>query len=213
MNGGNGTQPDGITQPGAFWDAKYEGTRFFYGERPNAFLVDQSYRLNPASRVLSLGDGEGRNGVWLAEQGHRVLSVDVSPRALQKCAHLAMQRGVFLRTECADLRHWAWPADPFDAVAAIYLHLLPEVRRAVFQAAYAALAPGGLFILEAFSKDQLGRGSGGPKNIDLLYRAEEIAGDFPDGEILLAEEVETELAEGPGHDGLAAVARVVVGKR
>lgn len=206
------TKPDGVTEPGDFWDAKYRGTDYFYGVRPNAFLVEESYRLNPGSRVLCLGDGEGRNGVWLAEQGHKVTSVDASPRALQKCAHLAMQRGVFLRTECTDLRGWSWRGEPFDAVVAIYFHLLPQDRTPVFRAAFDALAEGGLFLMEAFSKDQLGFSSGGPKNIDLLYRADEVSGDFSGGKVLMATDDETELAEGTGHNGPASVSRLLVAK-
>lgn len=204
---------DGVNRPGEFWDAKYHRSDYFYGVRPNAFLVDQDYRLDPGSRILCIGDGEGRNGVWLAEQGHNVTSVDVSPRALQKCAELAMQRGVFLRTECADLRDWHWPTERFDAVVAIYVHLLAEYRKPVHLAAINSLKPGGLFLLEAFNKNQLGNGSGGPKKVDLLYTADELREDFPEAEILSAEDLEIELDEGPGHSGRAAVTRLLARRR
>jgi len=204
---------DGVNRPGEFWDAKYHRTDYFYGVRPNAFLVDQDYRLDPGSRILCIGDGEGRNGVWLAEQGHNVTSVDVSPRALQKCAELAMQRGVFLRTECADLRVWDWPTERFDAVVAIYLHLLPEYRQPVHRSAFGALKQGGHFLLEAFNKSQLGNTSGGPKNIDLLYMAEELKSDFPGSDILIAQDLDVDLDEGPGHTGQAAVTRLLARRR
>lgn len=204
---------DGVNRPGEFWDAKYQRTDYFYGVRPNAFLADQDYRFNPGSRILCIGDGEGRNGVWLAEQGHNVTSVDVSPRALQKCAELAMRRGVFLRTECADLRDWDWPAERFDAVVAIYLHLLPDYRRAVHHSAICALKQEGLFLLEAFHKDQLGNSSGGPKRAELLYTADELRLDFENhADVLLAEDIAVDLDEGPGHSGAAAVTRLLARK-
>ncbi|MEM8914955.1 MAG: class I SAM-dependent methyltransferase [Pseudomonadota bacterium] len=205
-------KPDGVTQPGAFWDQKYRGTDFFYGVQPNKFLVDQAYRLDPGARVLCLGDGEGRNGIWLAEQGFSVTSVDASPRALQKCVDLAMQRGVFLRTECADLREWDWPVDRFDAVVSIYLHLLPDQRSDIHRRALEALTPGGHFILEAFHKSQLGNTSGGPKNIELLYLADDLAADFAGADVILLEEAGTILDEGPGHSGPAAVSRLIARK-
>lgn len=203
------TQPPDQADPTTFWDAKFEGQDYKYGTRPNAFLVDQSWRLKPESRVLAPGDGEGRNGVWLAEQGHSVVTVDASPRGIQKATKLALDRGVRLNASCADLRDWAWPTAVFDVVVATFLHLAPTHRLKLHQSMVQALVPGGLVLLEAFTPDQLKFRSGGPKAPELLYAAEHLRTDFKAAEILELEETETVLAEGPYHEGTAAVVRLV----
>lgn len=84
------------------WDQRYAGDSFFYGTEPNDFLRAEAAWL-PRGRVLCIGDGEGRNGVWLAQQGHTVTSLDLSPVGMQKAAALAEQRGVALTTVVCDL--------------------------------------------------------------------------------------------------------------
>lgn len=159
------------------------------------------------------GDGEGRNGVWLAEQGLDVLAVDLSAEGLRKATALAAERGVPLRTEQADLAAWNWPEAAFDVVAVIYLHFPPEMRRRLHRAMLAALKPGGLLVLEAFRLEQLRyqaeHDSGGPPKEDMLYDAVMLREDFPGAEMLDLEETTTELREGAFHAGPAAVVRGV----
>lgn len=193
----------------AFWDARYQGDGFLYGTRPNAFLVEHAYLLDPGMRVLVVGDGEGRNGVWLAEQGLKVVSVDFSPVALQKAAKLALDRGVRLTTICADLTDWAWPLAEYDAAAAVYLHLPAAGRRTVHRRLLAAVKSGGPILLEGFSPDQLAYGTGGPKSPEMLYDAATLRADFADAAILNLEETVTQLTEGAGHSGDSAVVRLV----
>ena len=205
--------PAGPDHP-AFWDAKYAGGDYLYGTRPNAWVADQSYRLDPRARVLCVADGEGRNGVWLAGQGHRVTSIDFSPRALQKASALALGRGVALRTICADLLDWAWPAAAFDAVVLAFFHVPPDGRRRVLAGIADTLHPGGLLIGEGFSPAQLGRPSGGPKDPALLYDPDDLRADVTSAGLdirhLAVEEVA--LAEGSGHNGTASVARLIAVK-
>ena len=192
----------------AFWDARYRVDGFLYGTRPNAFLVEQAYLLNPGMRILVVGDGEGRNGVWLAEQGLKVVSVDFSPVALQKAAKFALDRGVRLTTICADLTDWAWPVAAYDAAAAVYLHLPPASRRDVHRRLLAAVRSGGPILLEGFSPDQLAYGSGGPKSPDMLYDADMLRADFAGAAILELKETVVDLTEGAGHAGMSAVVRL-----
>lgn len=202
----------GRVDPGAMWDEKYRQADYLFGTRPNAFLAEQSYRLPPGARVLCAGDGEGRNGVWLAGQGHKVVSVDASARGLQKASKLALDKGVFLSTVCADLAGWDWPEAAYDAVVSIFLHL-PSLERPRIHAGFRrALRPGGLVILEAFAPAQAGRPSGGPKDPDLLYDTTTLATDFEDMDALILEEAETVLNEGPRHQGRATVVRLVARK-
>ena len=193
----------------AFWDARYRGAGFLYGTRPNAFLVESAYLLHPGMRILVVGDGEGRNGIWLAEQGLKVVSVDFSPVALQKATKLALDRGVRLTTICADLTDWVWPVAEYDAAAAVYLHLPPAGRREVHRRLLAAVKSGGPILLEGFSPDQLAYGTGGPKSPDMLYDADTLRRDFADAAILNLEEIVIQLTEGAGHSGESAVVRLV----
>ncbi|SBV99789.1 putative Tellurite resistance protein TehB [uncultured Alphaproteobacteria bacterium] len=192
-----------------FWDQRFGGEDYVYGTAPNAFLRVQAERLAPGARVLLPGDGEGRNGVWLAERGMEVLSVDASPVGLGKAQRLAAARGVRIATECADLTLWRWPEAAFDAVAAMFLHLPPDARATVHRRIVAALRPGGTVILEAFRPAQLGYASGGPKDVAMLYTPEQLTADFAGLDVRLCEEALVDLDEGTFHAGVAATLRFV----
>ncbi|CAN5168235.1 class I SAM-dependent methyltransferase [soil metagenome] len=197
-----------MTSPLNFWDQRFAEPGYKYGLEPNAFLREQAGRLNPASRVLVPGDGEGRNGVWLAGQGHSVTAVDASRIGLKKARELAASRGVALTTELADLTDWAPEAASLDAVVLIYTHLPSAIRQQAHRRLAQGLRSGGWLILEAFHPAQLAHASGGPKDPDMLYTPELLDADFQG---LLAPVLswhgETLLSEGPGHQGLAHVTR------
>lgn len=195
-----------------FWDNRFAEKGFAYGTEPNAFLVTQKHLLKPGMQALAVADGEGRNGVWLAQQGLEVLSVDQSAVGLAKARELAAQRGVSIRTEQADLTTWKWPEGEFDIVVAIYAHFSPAHRTAMHARMYAALKPGGVLILEAFTPKQLEYKTGGPQDPAMLYTAEMLRSDFAGEEILLLEESLPALSEGPYHRGTAAVVRLVLHK-
>jgi 2-polyprenyl-3-methyl-5-hydroxy-6-metoxy-1,4-benzoquinol methylase len=191
-----------------FWDQRFAEPGYKYGTEPNAFLCQQAARLAPASRVLVPGDGEGRNGVWLAGQGHRVTSVDYSAVGLQKAQALAAGRGVALTTELVDLADWAPTAATLDAVVLVYTHLPSAIRQAAHRRLAQGLRAGGWMLLEAFHPEQLAHSSGGPRDVDMLYTPALLDADFAG---LLRCELswhgEIHLAEGPGHQGLAHVTR------
>ncbi len=192
-----------------FWDQAFDTPQFKYGTAPNAFVRDQAHRLPPASRVLVPGDGEGRNGVWLAEQGHAVLSVDASAVGLRKAGGLARQQGVTLATELADLAHWQPAPGLFDAVVLTFVHFPSALRRPIHQRMATALRPGGWLILEAFTPQQLRYASGGPRDEDMLYSLADLRADFAGLREHLAWEGVVPLDEGPGHQGPGHVLRLL----
>jgi len=113
------------------WETRYAIPDYLFGKEPNAFLAAQRSRLPKSGRALAVADGEGRNGVWLAEQGLDVLSIDFSPKAQAKARALADARGVKLTIELADVTRWEWPADAFDVIAVIFTQFTgPGDRRA-----------------------------------------------------------------------------------
>ena len=194
-----------------FWNQKFADAGYKYGEQPNVFLAEQAGRIPTGAKVLVPGDGEGRNGVWLAQQGHLVTSVDCSDVGLSKARALAERRGVHIDTIQADLTVWVPPSQSFDAVVLVYVHLPSAVRGGIHQGLIRALKPGGLLILEAFHPSQIGLSSGGPKDVDMLYTEQALRDDArlsgETGESLLAWEGRVTLNEGPYHQGPAQVTR------
>lgn len=197
----------------AAWDSRYAGPGLQFGEAPNRYLESLLPRIRPGWRALALGDGEGRNGVWLAQQGLAVTSVDWSPVGLAKARDLAASRGVELATVTADLAAWDWPDAAFDLVAWIYVHLPPADRAKATAGAVRALAPGGLLALECFTPAQEGRRSGGPKDPALLWSRAIVEREFAELEVLELLEGAVLLDEGPRHQGQAEVVRALLRKR
>ncbi len=190
------------------WDATFSRPEFVFGVDPNAFLKSQVHLLRTGMRAIAVGDGEGRNGVWLAQQGLRVISIDRS-KALAKASQLARSRGIALETLQANLLTWSWPDGEFDLVASIFTHFPPMDRQRIHSAYIRALRPGGLVILVAFTPAQLKFGTGGPEQADLLYTAGDLRAEFAPLEILVLEEAVGPLYEGIRHQGTAATVHFV----
>ena len=157
------------------WDRRYREKALVWSAEPNRFLVEEVAELAPG-RALDLGAGEGRNAVWLAERGWRVTAVDFSEVALEKARRIAAERGVGIETVHADLTAYRPEPAAFDLVLLLYLHLpRPDMVRVVDRASR-AVAPGGTFLLIGHDRTNLEHGHGGPRDPQLLYDAEEIAG-------------------------------------
>lgn len=194
----------------SFWDERYQGEAYLFGEAPNAFLAAQAHRLRPGLSVLAVADGEGRNGVWLAEQGLDVLSVDSSPVAQAKAARLAQARGTTLRLEEVDLASWTWPEAQFDVVAAIFIQFAgPELRDEIFAGLKRTLKPGGLLLLEGYRPEQIDYGTGGPRAPENLYTEALLRAAFSDFEILELSAYDAVIEEGAGHSGQSALIDLV----
>ena len=197
----------------AFWDQRFAGAAYAYGEAPNAFLASLAGTFARGQRALVPGDGEGRNGVFLAELGLAVETLDLSAEGVAKARRLAEAHGVRLDARQADVLGWDWPVGVFDVIVLLYLHLSETERRFVHARALAALKAGGRIVLEAFTPLQLERqqsgARGGPRDAALLYRAEDLRADFAEATIDLLQEVETDLHEGTLHVGPSAVVRAI----
>lgn len=197
-------------QAESFWDQRYSTDEYFFGLEPNEFLRSQSHQLTPGQKVLALADGEGRNGVWLAQQGLDVLSVDFSPMAIAKAQRFAASRGVTLATEVADLGTWDWGVERFDAIVAIFIQFAgPALRTVIFQKLQAALKPGGLLLLQGYTPRQLEFKTGGPPLVENMYTTELLQESFSNMEILHLLEHDATLSEGVGHKGMSALIDLV----
>jgi len=204
---------DKWANPQKMWDERFAQAEPVYGEQPNAYLRAQSHRLAPGCKILVPGDGYGRNGIWLAQQGFQVTTVDLSPVGVARARKSAQAAGLTMAIEEADLATWNWPVGEFDAVASIFLHLPPEIRPRIHANALGALKPGGLLIIEAFTPAQLRQSSGGPKQVELLYTAEILQKDFAAADVLELHEAEVDIDEGRMHRGPAAVVHGVFRKQ
>ena len=192
------------------WQQRYSAPGYLFGTTPNAFLKAQAHLLPKSGTALAIADGEGRNGVFLAEQGLDVLSIDFSPLAQQKAKKLAVQRGVRLRTEQADLTAWRWPEAAYDVVAGIFFQFAtPPERECIFASIKRALKPSGLLLIEGYTPKQLEYKTGGPSKVENLYTRALLETSFADLSSLEIREYEAELAEGEHHVGMSALIDLV----
>ena len=102
------------------WESRFAVPDYAFGKEPNYFLASCKKLLPPSGRALAVADGEGRNGVWLAEQGLDVLSIDFSPAAQRKARALAAERGVDVAFRQVDVHTWSYPVAAFDLVVDIF---------------------------------------------------------------------------------------------
>ena len=194
----------------ARWNDRFAAPGYLFGTAPNAFLKSQAHRLTRGQTALSIADGEGRNGVFLAERGLDVLSIDFSPVALGKARELAIARAVTLRTEQADIESWTWPPARFDVVVSIFTQFSPpEVRPRVFAGMKQALKPGGLLLMQAYRPEQLKYGTGGPKEVERLYTRTLLETAFGNFTALDIREHDDMMQEGGGHAGMSALIDLV----
>lgn len=196
------------------WEGRYSAASgHLFGKRPNAFLARQAPLLKTGWRALAVADGDGRNGVWLAEQGLEVVSLDFSPTAQRRARALAAERGVKLQLELADLLDWRWPEEAFDLVVLIFAQFLaPDERSFVFDRMKRALKPGGLLLIEGYGLGQLVYRTGGPKTPERLYTSAMLEDAFSDFASVETSAYDTELAEGEGHRGMSALVDLVAWK-
>lgn len=196
-----------------FWNERYATETYIFGTAPNVFLASQADLILPGLRALAIADGEGRNGVWLAEQGAQVHAIDVSPAALEKARKLAAERGVALDIEQADVLNWNWPEAAYDLVAAIFIQFAPPPGRdRIIEGIRRTLKPGGVLILQGYTPKQIEFGTGGPPSAANMYTSELLRDWFGDWEILHLAEHESFISEGTHHHGMSALIDLVARK-
>jgi SAM-dependent methyltransferase len=196
-----------------FWNERYGAARYYYGTGPNDFLREHCNAIRAGGEVLCLGEGEGRNAVYLAEQGFRVVAVDQSEVGLRKAEQLATDRHVRIETVVADLDGYRIDRERWDGIVSIWCHLPATLRAAVHGQVVAGLKVGGVFLLEAYTPAQLAYGTGGPRTADLLPTLAGLRQELPALDLVHAQELERVVNEGEGHTGPSAVVQVVARRR
>ena len=191
------------------WDERYSASEYVYGTEPNDFLREEYHRIRPGGKVLCLADGEGRNGVFLAQQGFDVTSVDASQVGLEKALALAKANDVMISTVHADLADYDLGVDQWDAVVSIFCHLPPDLRSRVHNAVTSSLRMDGVVILEAYTVDQLSFKTGGPPVAALMMSAQQLRHDFEALDVIVCGERTRMIHEGALHNGQSAVVQFV----
>lgn len=194
------------------WNERYAEPGFAYGTEPNDFLKAQAELLPAQGRALELCAGEGRNGVWLAQRGLQVTSVDGSAVGLAKAEELARQRGTSLRTVVSDLAAYDVAAERWDVIVSISAHLPRLLRQQIHAACVRALVPGGLLVLEAYTPAQVARGTGGPRDPEMCMTLEGLRQELAGLSFLHGVECDREIHEGKWHGGVSSVVQVVARK-
>jgi cyclopropane fatty-acyl-phospholipid synthase-like methyltransferase len=205
--------PEQPTSENERWETRFRAPGYAFGKEPNAFLKSQAHRLPRRGAALSVADGEGRNGVWLAEQGLDVTTIDFSPTGVEKARALAAERGVKLRVELADVTTWQWPHDAYDVIAGIFIQFVtPTERERLFAGMKRALKPGGMLILQGYRPEQLKYRTGGPQNVEQLYTRALLQSAFGDMAEIEIDEHDSTISEGTSHVGMSALIDLVAKK-
>lgn len=191
-----------------FWNQRFGTKEYAYGEAPNNFVKKELAKLTPG-KILFPAEGEGRNAVYAATLGWDVTAFDPSIEGKKKAELLATKQNAQIQYQINNYENVNFPTEQFDCIVLVFAHMSPAKRNEYHKKLSTFLKPGGAIILEGFSKEQITKNTGGPQNIDMLFSKEELQTDFSDFSVLTISESETILNEGPFHQGMASVIRVV----
>ena len=178
------------------WDERYAASDLVWSAEPNTFVVSLTDDL-PVGTAIDLGAGEGRNALWLAEQGWQVTAVDFSSVAVERGR--ARPGGERVDWQVADVTTYE-PADRFDLVLVCYLHLSRRTMQRVLDHAASWVAPGGHLVVVAHAARNLLEGVGGPQDADRLPDEELLATAAQALVVERLEEVERDTPEGTAID-------------
>lgn len=185
------------SDPKTMWDQRYSTSDLVWSATPNALLANEVAGL-PPGRALDLGCGEGRNAIWLAENGWDVTAVDFSTVGIEKARRLAANRGVSVAWVVADLLEYRPKPGSFDLVFLTFIHLARKNFVAVLEGARDGLDADGTLIVIGHDASNLTEGIGGPQDPDVLYSHREVTQALPDMSVEKAETIQRRVETGEG---------------
>lgn len=194
------------------WDERYSAEGYAYGTTPNKFL-EENCNCIPKGKVLSLAEGEGRNAVFLAKQGYSVTAVDASLVGLKKARRLAEENGVVVECIHADLADYDFGENTWDGIVSIFCPLPSSLRKELYKKVMTGLKRNGVFLLEAYTPNQLKYGTGGGKSVDSMQSKESLSRELAGLEFTHLTELEREVIEGMYHTGLGSVVQAIATKK
>ncbi|HEV2704391.1 MAG TPA: class I SAM-dependent methyltransferase [Pyrinomonadaceae bacterium] len=193
------------------WDERYSTEDYAYGTKPNRFL-EENFNHIPKGQVLSLAEGEGRNAVFLAKQGYSVTAVDASIVGLNKARKLAEENEVVVEFVHADLADYELGENRWDGIVSIFCPLPSSLRKQLYKKVEAALKPNGVFLLEAYTPEQLKHGTGGGSSTDVMQSKESLSLELAGLRFRHLIELERDVIEGIYHTGIGAVVQAIATK-
>lgn len=193
------------------WDERYKTNEYAYGTLPNDFLKENVNTL-PKGRVLSLAEGEGRNAVFLAKKGYKVTAIDSSLTGIEKGKKLAKKNNVKIEFIHADITKYDLGNCKWDAIVSIFFPLPSIERIELYKKVKRGLKPSGIFLLEAYTPQQIHFDTGGGKSVDLMQSKNSLRSEFKGVNFLCIQEIEREVVEGVFHTGLASVIQAIAKK-
>ena len=196
------------------WNERYARPGYFFGTEPARFLQTHQACLGHGKTALCVADGEGRNSVFLAQNGLQVTAFDYAPNAIEKAKTLAKEKQVKIDFNLSDLESWNWEAERYDIVVAIFIQFLsPDERSKMFKNFLNTLKPNGLLLLHGYTPNQIEFNTGGPKTRENLYTESMLKTAFSNTEILHLKAYEKVIQEGTGHAGISALIDLVARKK
>jgi len=195
-----------------FWNERFQDKEYIYGEKANDFLTDNADLFKSGDAILSLGEGEGRNIVFLAELGYKTRGVDFSKIGRDKALKLAQKRNVEIDYDIADISAYSMGKNEWNSIISIFYPISENIRIPLFQKIKDALKPGGIFLLESYNKKQLDYNTGGPKDITHLLSLNELTEEFREFNIIQAQDTVRNIQEGNHHNGLSSVTQFIARK-
>ncbi|WP_338657095.1 class I SAM-dependent methyltransferase (plasmid) [Sporosarcina psychrophila] len=190
------------------WNNRFLDAKYVYGTEPNVFLKEMQIKLQLSGNALTIAEGEGRNAVFIAEQGMNVTAWDYAESGLEKTKKLAEAKGVTVKTELVDLIEAQWITNQWDEIVCVFGHFPKELRMKTLSGVKEAVKPGGYFVTEVYSHFQVPYNSGGPQ-LELLYSPEEFLKTFSDWRTVHFFMGEVVRHEGELHNGLSHVIQFV----
>jgi len=200
------------------WNSRYAQTDFVYGKAPNRFFETHIDVFSPQSKILFAAEGEGRNAVYAMKKGMQAVAFDFSVEAKKKAMLLAEENRVYLNYHIGNLLEIDFPEESFDGLVLIFAHFPPPIRKKIHQKLQSLLKPGGVLLLEGFSKNHLevskyNTNTSGPQNIEMLFTVEMIKQDFNELDFSLALEELNEMDESQYHQGKSSLIRMIGTKK
>lgn len=180
------------------WNDRYADKDLIWSAGPNELFAREVKNLRPG-KALDVACGEGRNAVWLAEQGWDVTAIDFSDVAIEKGRQIAARREVNVNWITEDVSSWQLPRREFDLVAVLYLHTTIDEREQWLENVISSIKPSGTFIYIAHDIDNIKTGVGGPQDPTLLPTMAEITSALKGFSIENAGVIERPVARDPGH--------------
>jgi SAM-dependent methyltransferase len=189
------------------WNNRYKVEEYVYGREPNSFFKSEIIDLDPGELLLP-AEGEGRNAVFAASLGWKTTAFDYSVVGQAKALKLAQENKVSIDYFLSSFDEINFESEQFDCIGLIFVHQPSDKREEYFNKLISYLKPGGIIILEAYSKDQLKNKTGGPKEEDMLYSKPELENLFKSLSSYDISLVETNLNEGLLHNSKSSVIRM-----